>query len=442
MPLKKDIIDGALITAFTPQGKKRQILNGLHVTQHSIIIFLSILGNPYCTEAYLHEILRQAMDKKNNLKVTCLITDEIYWHNLKGMNTLEEDISTLKHRAIELGSEFLERNLNGFLDILHRYDTTFSSETFIAEHGDKSISNKIETLNQITKERNIPFEIMRWQAWENDLEYKEKKERFATLVQTNEAFQGAIEETSNSFVRRQLKEAPDARDTMLLACTESSEKATLLKKRAWDYVSEECFALFYLAAKRGFNLIAYPGRMTKAFRTSQQFFITDHASEESLEHADLRIQVREPRILANWVEIKTSSLDAATVNRHTTTLTGDSSAGLSPTTRKPVSFSPIGLTGFFSRPSTTKPGTLIQRSVSVGEGLEKGKALHIPTEQPDTETTEEKIQKIYAAAGIMSKQDRSNLLERLLLLSSLILGMNNRAATPTTPTTPTTPRMT
>jgi len=308
-PVNQHAVEKTLIAAFMPKSKKRRILEGEGVSDnHSLIVFLSILGNEFCRGAYLQESLRQAMDKNNQLNVTCLLTDEVYWHNLKGLNTSKSEEIELKQRAVELGQEFLQENLHVFLTVMQQYNPKFSIDAFNLEYCDLSISDKVRNLNYEAKFYGIPLKIVLWKEWTADDDYAAKKDEFTALAKSLPRLMDAFEETADSFARRQLKHPIDInRDMILAACSNNTEKTELLKHRSWDYLSEECFALYYLAGKRGINLIAYPGKITQAFRETQQLIITNNPTE----HIGLCIRVAKPRTLAGWIEIEKKTLDAA-----------------------------------------------------------------------------------------------------------------------------------
>lgn len=313
MPSTNQNADKTTITAFTPMAKRRCYLQGSGIKDHSIIIFLSILHNEYCDGVYLQEILQQAMDKNNGLNVTCLITDEVYWHNLKGVNTSIADEAVLKQRAVELGLTFLQRNLTTFLTVMQQYNPTFSIETFHRDLGEKSILDQIKALNDLALVHKIPLQIALWKEWTTDEGYTAKKDQFLTLSQSIPELKEAIEETATSFAKRNVKRPVDDWDEMLASCDNNQKKFELLFRRAVDYVSEECFALYYLAGKRQINLIAYPGRMTKAFRKTQEFIITDTKTPQ--EYTGVRIQVDNPGFLANWISIDKTVLEEAVAQR-------------------------------------------------------------------------------------------------------------------------------
>src|SRR5262245_35769024 len=113
------------------------------LTSTKSLILLSIRGNSHCEGDYLAAILKEAIEHYGFS--TFLIADEIYWHNLKKLDSCsEKDILDYKMNALSIGDKYIEEMLIMLLKILN-YKPTEQYATF-------DTSKKISFINQFAKD--------------------------------------------------------------------------------------------------------------------------------------------------------------------------------------------------------------------------------------------------------------------------------------------------
>ncbi|KTC80241.1 hypothetical protein Lche_2261 [Legionella cherrii] len=292
--------DGKIVTAsFDSIDKKnnsKSFFPTLKTTKN--LVLLSIRGNEYCTGEYLAAIVNEAVamhqTPNNNSgtqgKTTFLIADEIYWHNLKKSSDDERD--ELKQQARGLGESYFERNLAAFLAPLN-----ITPEAFKREYSNKSMDEQIEIINQLAVTQGKNFEIMRWQTWESQNDFKKTLEEILPLYNSLDGLKIPIEQAAADFAKRHL---------------EQGESDELWHVRSRNYLAEESPSIMLLAASLGYNFITYPGNILPPFKATKEFFVVENHVphiekgrniQEECYHDKHSIHVPQPHKLVNWLEV-------------------------------------------------------------------------------------------------------------------------------------------
>lgn len=301
MPKKiKGPTKGVLTAAFDGKAKSvKSVLSRSAITNPSTLVLLSIVGNERCTGDYLQAITEQALQTCG--KTLFLIADELYWHNLKGLTNSESEIRALKEQAISMGSEYITKNLPFFLNALEERIAGFKSDVFIETHQGTSAPELLTAVNSLAREHDIPFEVITWREWiaSADGAFIASQTQIMALYESEPELKHHLETTTNAFVKRYQKRPVDLTDEAMVSCA-AENKLKLLQKRSRDYLSEESPAIFWLAGKRGINFIAYPGDEMEVFKATSSFLIRSVRGENT---HPLSIQVEDPAVFANWLQI-------------------------------------------------------------------------------------------------------------------------------------------
>ena len=244
MPRIKGAKRGEELAAVFKGESLRNFENGLKGTK--VILFVSIVGNKYCSGAYLEASIANAIDQHGQTKI--LLADQVYWNNLVQHETI--DITTqqqLMATAIEIADEFIVNNLPHILRPLGIEEVEFRNRS-----GSLSV---VETINNLAKEKGVNFEFVRWAEWVNGTETKLAE--VAKILEDNPEMQMSIEETAKEFASRHSAEAnPD-----------------LWILRSNLYLREEVPAVVWLSVTRGYNFIAYPGDVVSPFVIATELLI-------------------------------------------------------------------------------------------------------------------------------------------------------------------------
>ena len=364
MPEKtRNLADGTPSATFS--GIAIANLSKAEIKNTSVLVCLSIKGNPHCVADDLKAIIDHAVtDHKHT---TFLIGDETHWHNLKNKAGVTETEKTiLKEKAIAMGSIYLKNNLPAFLAIITKQCPQFNIEAWLLNNRTNPPSDLATAVNLLATQLSVPFQIVRWHEWVANEAYIAKRAQIMALYQTEETLCSGLEACTTDFARRHkgcglikistdpetmtdeellllMKNKPsyvlfglkiyyiDKNTTKVRLETEDIEQVKeiftgltnqlqepsevdllkiksltghsqeLLKECSRDYLNDETPAIFWIAAARSFDFVAYPGKMVKLFQATRDFFVTRQGSTE---HAALRIQVENPDALASWLEIK------------------------------------------------------------------------------------------------------------------------------------------
>lgn len=285
---KKTSVDEIPIATFS--GKSKSALTKSAIKETSVLVLLSIIGNIKCTSknGNLQHIIENSI--KEHKRATFLIGDEVYWHNLKGNYVTASEESTLKKQAIALGDDYLNNNLPAFLAAIQSTNPEFNSHKFLAENI--PIAERVSAFNDEMQLLNINIKIIRWREWITNSEsnFVENQSQIQSLYESEALLKEGIEASTEDFVRRHDK-------TMNM---HHPAAAALLRKRSHDYLLEESPAIFLIAAKLGFEFVAYPGRILDIHKATKEFFITNNPTGSTPFH----IYSEDPGKLVNWLEIK------------------------------------------------------------------------------------------------------------------------------------------
>lgn len=254
-------------------GRIKKNFKNIHETK--VLLLVSIIGNEFCTGEYLQASIATAVQKHE--EATVLIADEVYWNNLISENHLtDEKIQELKNKALNLGEQFIAKNMVHILKGLG-----LDSIEFEKHYGSLGLSEQLEKLHELAAEKGIRFSLQRWAEWTDtpDLNIA----GMSRVMNLNSKMQDSIEATAKDFADRHKDE-------------ESSE-VWLTRSRA--YLKEETPAVIWLAAKRGYHFIAYPGEEIAPFGTARELFINPEGSDD----IDPELIIRTDSSLANWLDI-------------------------------------------------------------------------------------------------------------------------------------------
>lgn len=284
---------------FAGQSIAQYKKNNIAIKDTKILIGLSITGNPHCVGDNLFAIADHAISIHK--ETIFLIGDEIHWHNLTNEFVMAEDIPALKEQAVAMGTNYLNENLHVFLNLLKKNIPSFNIQSFQNSH--LSIDDKIKAINAFGL-----FHIVRWHDWvsSDTHKYLEKQAEIEDCYETDPTLKNDLERSVNDFIQRK-----NSKHTSEITDVTNSE---LLKLRARGYIKEESPALFWIPAALKIDFVAYPGKITKVFESTRDFFITDNHSEAP---HPLSIGAENSHKMANWLRIsikmknqKVSSLDS------------------------------------------------------------------------------------------------------------------------------------
>ncbi|WP_454784206.1 hypothetical protein [Legionella sp. WA2024007413] len=298
MPKIRGPKHGKIITAsFDSKDNSKSRFPSLKTTKD--LILLSIKGNEYCTGEYLKAIVQQAVAVHQTGvnytgaqgKATFLIADEIYWHNMEGSPS-GEDEHTLKKKAIELGEQYLKSNLSAFLEPLG-----LTPESFNNNYPCSTMDEKIEIINKLAAQQGKNFEIMRWRTWVAQDNFEKTLEEIMPLYSSVEGLKIAIDKTSADFVSRHSQEGDDPKTSLL---------------RSQHYLTEESPSIMLLGASLGYNFVIYPGSILPPFEATREYFVVEnHVAriekgeniKKECTHNKFCFHVEDPSRYVNWLEV-------------------------------------------------------------------------------------------------------------------------------------------
>lgn len=256
-------------------GQSKSLFPNLKDTK--ILILLSVIGNEFCTGDYLKSIIKTAIS--THQFATFLIADKVYWHNLRRDFSQEEEVA-FKRKAVELGADYFERNIEAFLSPLN-----IVKDKFTEQHHNKTSQQKVKTINELAKIHSN-FEIMFWEDWLNkNPSYQEFQFTIMSLFDTEKTLKNSVEEMASNFAKRHETEV---------------KSYELLLKRSQGYLIEESPGVIWVAASLNYHFIAYPGEMIKPFKAAKEFFIKKKSNIYSNKFIILS---ENPERLINWLEV-------------------------------------------------------------------------------------------------------------------------------------------
>ncbi|HHF7344361.1 TPA: hypothetical protein ACPSKB_000765 [Legionella feeleii] len=266
---------------FVGKGKSKKNFSDLSSTTN--LMLLSIVGNEYCAGEYLEAALKYSL--QHHRYTTLLIADEVYWHNLKPRSSEEaplsqDKINELKQKALTLGAEYFESNLQHFLAPLG-----ISAENFNKDHGDKSTKEKITLINSLARRAGLNFQIVGWQDWINSPDFQKNKVDIKQLYETTEHLKKSVEHTAHEFAKRHEQEGG----------------FDLWYQRSIDYLTEESPAVMWLGAALGYNFVTYPGDMIDTFQATKDYFVVPPTLPLH-ERPSFAILSEQPHLLVNWMQ--------------------------------------------------------------------------------------------------------------------------------------------
>jgi len=270
--------DGDLLTA-SFDGVAKKAFPALNQTK--VLLLLSIQGNSFCCKEFLEATVKNAL--LAHQQTTLLVADEVYWHNLKiTADPTDEEKKALKTEALQLGNDYLEDNMPFIFDGLE-----LSYQDFVAYHPDLKGDSLVDATNQWFKEKGLHVEVVRWNQWVNNQwpDYAHVKQTLYDYYDQSPLLQQSIAQTAHDFSRRHQKEGD----------------SSLWEMRSQGYLREESPAVMWLAAKLGFQFIAYPGEKIAPFQMTQSLFI--NPTPNNSVPASLRISVNKATDLVNWLQI-------------------------------------------------------------------------------------------------------------------------------------------
>ncbi|MBI2785150.1 MAG: hypothetical protein HYX60_02105, partial [Legionella longbeachae] len=282
-------------------GKGKNFFPSLTHTKD--LVLLSIKGNDYCTGEYLTAIVKQAVanhkiteeiisETISSNKTTFLIADEIYWHNLKKIDSGQDEVAILKNEALLLGDLYFKDNLGSFLSPLG-----ITVEQFNKDYDNFNVNEKIHIINKLAMSKKLNFEIIRWSTWIGNESIQKKLNLIQPLYEKVDGLKFAIDQTVTNFVKRH---------------NEDDESVNLWSYRSRAYLTEESPSIMWLAASLGYNFIIYPGSILPAFSVTKEYFVVEkHTPKikngeniiDECKHHELCIHVEKTSRLVNWLEV-------------------------------------------------------------------------------------------------------------------------------------------
>ncbi|MBA3535885.1 MAG: hypothetical protein H0T84_04650 [Tatlockia sp.] len=249
------------------------------------LMLLSIVGNEYCTGTYLNVSIELAV--KDYDLTTFLIADEVYWHNIKQSDKLNDfEISALKEHALEMGDNYFRANFLAFLAPFDKVTRSF----LLTECENKNVNEQIAIINHEAKSLPKKFEIVRWRDWVNTeiftFNYKENKKAIEQFYQQESFLKNSIELTASDFAARHKKEGNE----------------DLWRMRSIGYLTEESPAVILLATALLYNFIIYPGDMIPPFQATKDYLILMINKEPSILRYLFKSPAPDLSIFINWLQ--------------------------------------------------------------------------------------------------------------------------------------------
>lgn len=242
MPKKKG--SGKILSARF-DGKAKKSVGDLKTS--SCIVLISIQDKLECTGEYFAAIAQEAA--KSYGKVTFLMVDTAYWHNLKLDNNSSSQ--ELMNKAKALGDEWFAANENSFLALLQ-----LKTET-LQEYKTMSVDEKIACINTQAAILNKHFNIIRWSEW-----IKLQTQPAVEITQAysvNSCLKEALEKTARAYAKRRAKLNPSS--------------YPFYYNCALGYLVEESYPIMRIGAEQNYDFIAYPGSISPILAETWRFFV-------------------------------------------------------------------------------------------------------------------------------------------------------------------------
>ncbi|MFA5960159.1 MAG: hypothetical protein WC785_06550 [Tatlockia sp.] len=263
--------------------KKFSTLTQGKVAQKNLVL-LSIVGNPHCTGEYLTAMMARLLGDKKHF-TTLLIADKVYWHNLKETpNPEPETVARHIQDALAEGEAYLRANLQYFLSAFDKKEQrAYYDELINLDSADEIISR----INQLAREKGIPFEIKRWNDFiESSLYYKNNEAAIQPYycADKDSELSKSLESQAVAFATRHAEN--------------NREKFDLLLAQSRSYLKDEYLALVLGGAEQNYNFVVYAGAPISFFDLLKKHFLVEQGKPSDNPYA---LQVPNARLLLNWL---------------------------------------------------------------------------------------------------------------------------------------------
>jgi hypothetical protein len=262
------------------------------------LVLLSIKGNAKCTGDHLGAIITRAVtNNPNKESTTFLIVDEIQWHNLKNAVISYEEEIQLKEKAIQLGLDYFESQLQYFLSPINLDVSRFNQL-----YPNKNAFEKLQIINDISKKEAKGFEILFWRDWDGRAPaiFKQNKTKLLEWYYTEEFLKKPLKESAVKFAESHSEQGD--RDILIL--------------RSEGFLREESLDVMWLAAYHGYNFVTYAGSMRPPLKATKMFFIKNSKDKSTIgddKYSALYLYSDNPEQLVNWQEVSFSLVNKAPV---------------------------------------------------------------------------------------------------------------------------------
>ncbi len=291
--------DGALTATFidrTNMESPSEILS-----DSSLLLLLSILGNKACEDGFLGAMLEGAVSQHR--MVYALVVDKPQWHNLKGLSVTADQQAMLEAQAIAAGTLYLQKNMDHFLAIFKKRIPEFDPIQFKYSLKHQSIDVQISLLNKVAAENNIGLVIMRWNDWLTP-EYLQIQNNVRANYQSSPSLIASVEETAAVFAKRHAaRKTSTENDLALQLCLDLDEKTQLWQTRSTDFLIDESAGVYTLVALRRIKYIAYAGKISKAFVAARSHLISETGDTSVHPYT---VAVEKKSDIAIWLDIEFS----------------------------------------------------------------------------------------------------------------------------------------
>ena len=209
------------------------------------IVLISVIGNKYYKGNFFNCIVKDSL--KQFSRVLFLLVDEPNKYNIS--NTPDQaETEAAAHSAIKLGDAWFTENENSFREL-------FVGIPDIHNHLPQSTSTvdeKIKRFNELSQQYDKHFEIQRWQNWVSGKELE--IQRLKASLSKVPSIASAINEEAAVYVKRRRNHESDRLD---------------LSKR---YLTEETVGVTYVGMLKGYDFVAYPGKLISPFEKVFEYF--------------------------------------------------------------------------------------------------------------------------------------------------------------------------
>lgn len=127
--------------------------------------------------------------------------------------------------------------------------------------GDKWIKKHSDILNEIT----VPFQIIRWDQWTSDSDYKAISDEFYTLFEENTTFKNAVVADIKQYYKRKL-------DINIDNVSYNSLRSSIA------YIIEEISCHTILTRQYPDVTVVYPGKQLESYKVIRNGIVTDAPS--------------------------------------------------------------------------------------------------------------------------------------------------------------------